>query len=59
MKEKPGQCEDTQAGAGERSPPNIRCRHPLPPFAVDVTNLDEVLVDPLGEGFLLHTVPLI
>ena len=23
------------------------------------TNLDEVLVDPLGEGFLLHTVPFI
>ena len=23
------------------------------------TNLDEVLIDPLGEGFLLHTVPLI
>lgn len=23
------------------------------------TDLDEVLVDPLGEGFLLHSVPLI
>ena len=33
--------------------------HMLTTVCVHTTNLDEVLIDPLGEGFLLHTVPLI
>ena len=33
--------------------------HMLTTVCAHTTNLDEVLIDPLGEGFLLHTVPLI
>lgn len=40
------------------------CPPPLQPPAhrqthTQATNLDKVLVDPLGESFLLHTVPFI
>lgn len=44
------QCEDPLGQGPSGAPPHSQA---------GATNLDEVLVDPLGEGFLLHTVPLI
>lgn len=53
-----GQTALVSRGAGTLLPRRLLASLPAKCTHAD-THLDEVLVNPLGEGFLLHTVPLI